>query len=145
LFKSYNNDQNSLLAERGRSILDEIGFTLYLISPQCTNEDHHPCRQLFEIGLRNPIRTVHGLLPDPDLHTQRIDRHHFVGELLAEQVRDARPRLVRRYHRVDHDHAHVVHQRSAAEDIVRQVHRRVPGHVFRHGFCLASGSVIKLK
>lgn len=91
--------------------------------------------------MRNPIRQIDGLLPYPDLHTQRTDRHHIVGELLAEQMRDARPSLAGRHHRVDDDHAHVVDERRVAEDILRQVHRRVPGHVFRDGFRLALGLV----
>jgi len=62
-----------------------------------------------------------------------------VGELLAEQMCNARTRIIGRHHRADYDHAHVLHQRGAAEDIVRQVHRCVPGHVFRHGVRLASG------
>lgn len=83
--------------------------------------------------MRDPVREVDGLLPDSNIHTQRADRHHLVGELLAEQERHARQSRPRRHHRVDHDHAHVLHQRRATEDIVRQVHRRLPGNVFRDG------------
>jgi len=93
--------------------------------------------------LRNPIRAIHGLLPDPDLHTQRTDRHHILGELLAEPERYAGQSGVRRHHRVDHDHAHVVHERGAAEDIVREIYRRLLGHVFRHGVRFAVGLVCK--
>lgn len=87
--------------------------------------------------MRNSVRQIHGLLPDPDLHSQWAHRHHIVGELLVEQVRDARPSLVGRHHRVNDDHAHVLDQRRSAENIVRQIHRRVPGNVFRDGVCFA--------
>lgn len=93
--------------------------------------------------MRDPIREVHGLLSDPNLHTQRTDRHHILGELLAEPERHAGQSGFGCHHRADHDHAHVIHQRSAAEDIVREIHRRVSGHLFRHGVRLAVGLVYK--
>jgi len=93
--------------------------------------------------LRDPIRAVHGLLSDPNLHTQRTDRHHILGELLAEPECHAGQSGFGCHHRADHDHAHVIHQRSAAEDIVREIHRRIPGNVFRHGVRLIVRLVLK--
>jgi len=89
--------------------------------------------------VRDPIREIDGLLPNPNIYTQRTDRHHLVGELLAEQKCHPRQSRTWRHHRVDHDHAHVLHQRRAAQDILRQVHRRVLGNVFRDGFRFAIG------
>lgn len=65
-------------------------------------------RKLFETGLRNPVCQIDGILSDPDLYTKRADRHHIVGELLAEQMCNARPSVVGCHHCVDHDHSHVV-------------------------------------
>jgi len=96
-------------------------------------------RQLFETSLRNSIRQIDGLLPDPDLYTQWADRHHILGKLLVEQVRDAGQSFAGRHYRVDDDYAHVINQRRSPQNIVRQVHRRVLGNVFRNGFRFAIG------
>lgn len=92
-------------------------------------------RKLLSPGLRDPVRPLHGLLSDPDLHPVRADRHHLVGVLLAQQERHSGQSGPRRHHRAHHDHAHVFHQRRPAQDLLRQVHRRLPGHLLRHGFC----------
>ena len=42
--------------------------------------------------MRDPIRAVHGLLPDPDLHTIRPHCRHILGLILAQQGRHTRPR-----------------------------------------------------
>lgn len=91
--------------------------------------------------MRNPIRKIDGLLSHPDIHPQRTDRHHILGELLVEQKRHSGQSRVGRDHRVNHDHAHVFHQRRVAQDILREIHRRLLGHVFRHGFRIAVGLV----
>lgn len=50
-------------------------------NPNCRSFNR---RKLFAAGLRDPVRTVDGLLPDSNLHTLGLDRHYIVGELLAE-------------------------------------------------------------
>lgn len=91
--------------------------------------------------MRDSVREINGLLSNSDLHTQRVDRHHFVGQFLAKQMRDARSSIVGGHYRVDHDHAHVIDQCRTSKDFIRQIYRRVLGHVFRHGVRLAVGLV----
>jgi len=96
-------------------------------------------RELLEIGLRNPVRPINGLLLDPNLYTQRANRDHIVGKFLAEQMCYTRPSIFGRHYRLDDDHTHVIDERRVAQDILRQVHRRVPGHMFRDGLRFATG------
>lgn len=88
--------------------------------------------------MRNPIREVDGLLPHPDLHPQRPHRHHQLGVLLAQQERDTGPSRPRCHHRAHDDDAHVIDERRPPQDILRQVDRRLPGHLFRDGVRLAT-------
>lgn len=92
-----------------------------------------PRRKLLTTGVRDPVRALHGLLPHPDLHPVGADCNHLVGQLLAEPQRHPRKSGAGRHHRAHHDDAHVVHQRSLAQNFLRQVHRRLPGHMLRHG------------
>lgn len=98
-------------------------------------------RQLFENVAGNPICPFNGLLFDPDLHSVRFDCHHFVGFLLAQQASHASSCFSRCDHRVDHDNAHVLHQRCLAKNLLRQVHRHFPWHLFRHGLCFSTRQV----
>jgi hypothetical protein len=52
-----------------------------------------------------------------------------------------RPSIFGRHYRLDDDHTHVIDERRVAQDILRQVHRRVPGHMFRDGLRFATGLV----
>lgn len=70
--------------------------------------------------MRDSIRTIHGLLPHSNLHPVRPDRHHLLGELLAEPERHPCPSGARGNHRLDHDHAHVLDERGATQDLIRQ-------------------------
>ena len=90
-------------------------------------------RKLFSAGMRDPVRTFHGILPHPDLYPFWSHRHNLVGQLLAEPKRDARQSGLGRHHRAHHDHPHVVHQRRATQDFLCQVHRCLPGNMFRYG------------
>lgn len=78
-------------------------------------------RKLLSTCLRDPVRQVDGLLPDPDLHPVRPDRHHLLGELLAQQERDARQGGAGCHHRAHHDDADVVDERGPTQDILRQI------------------------
>lgn len=98
-------------------------------------------RKLLAAGVRHPVRALDGLLHDPDLHPVQSDRRHLVGFLLVEPQRVAGARLARRHHCADHDDAHVVHQRRPAQNLLRQVHRHLPGHVLHHGLRLPLGYV----
>lgn len=83
--------------------------------------------------MRNSVRAFDGLLSDPDLHTVWSDRHYILGLLLAEPERNPRQGIARRHHRVDYDHAYVFDQRRSTENLVRQVHRCLPGNLLRDG------------
>jgi hypothetical protein len=96
-------------------------------------------RELLTAGMRDPVCPLHGLLPHPDLLPIQPDCNHLMGELLAESQRDAGTSQPRRHHCADHDYAHVLYQCSTAQDILRQVHRRLPRHVLRHGVRLTAG------
>lgn len=95
-------------------------------------------RKLLAAGLRDPVRTVDGLLPDPDLHTLRADCHNIVGELLAKPKRDPRSGGPRSNHCAHYDDPNVLDERGATKDLLRQVHRRLSGHLLRHGLCLVA-------
>lgn len=88
--------------------------------------------------MRDSVRTEHGILSHPDLHPLRTDCHHFMGQLLAKQKRDTCPSRPWCHHRAYHDHAHVIHQRCAAKDFLRQINRRLLGHLFRDGVRFAT-------
>lgn len=95
-------------------------------------------RELLAAGLRDPVRTVDGLLPDPDLHTLGADCHNIVGELLAKPKRDPRSGGPRSNHCAHYDDPNVLDQRGATKDLLRQVYRRLSGHLLRHGLCLVA-------
>nr|XP_037873771.1 ionotropic GABA-aminobutyric acid receptor RDL3 isoform X10 [Bombyx mori] len=103
-------------------------------TPPARHGDLAHNRELLKAGVRNTVRTLDGVLPHPDLHTFGSDRDHIVGLVLAEPERDPGPRAARGHHRADDDNAHVIDQRRSAEDIIRQVYRRVPRDLLRHGF-----------
>ena len=90
--------------------------------------------------MRHQVRPLHGLLHDPDLHPVQSDRRHLVGVLLAQPQRITGSRLSGRHHRLDHDDAHVVHQRRLAQNLLRQVYRHLLGHLLHHGLRLAARS-----
>ena len=96
-------------------------------------------RELLASGVRHPVRPLHGLLPDPDLHPVQFDCRHLLGFLLAQPQRLAGPRLPRRHHRAHHDDAHVLNQRPIAKNLLRQVHWHLPGHLLRHGLRFSIG------
>ncbi|KAL2750680.1 ionotropic GABA-aminobutyric acid receptor RDL3 isoform X10 [Vespula maculifrons] len=106
---------------------------------QATTDNNTPIdRKLLAAGLRDPVRTIDGLLPDPDLHTLRVDRHNIVGELLAKPKRDPRSGGPRSNHCAHYDDPNVLDERGATKDLLRQVHRRLSGHLLRHGLCLVA-------
>lgn len=90
-------------------------------------------RKLFPISLRDPIRKIDGLLPNPDLYPVRADRHHLLGQFLVEQKRHSGQSGAGRHHCIDHDYAYVIHERRVTQNILRQVDRRLLGYMFRHG------------
>ena len=46
-------------------------------------------RKLLSSGLFNSVRSFHGLLPDPNLHSLRTHCHHLLGLFLAQPKCDA--------------------------------------------------------
>ena len=81
----------------------------------------------------NTVRKIDGLLPHSNLHTVRVDRHHFVGEFLAEQKRHSRSGTAGRDHRADDDHLDVLYQCRATQNLVHKIDRRLLGNLFRNG------------
>lgn len=98
-------------------------------------------RKLLSSGLRDTVRSFHGLLPHPDLHSIWSDRHHLLGQLLAEPQCDTRQGGPRCHHRAHHDHPHVVHQCRATQDFLRQVNRCLLGNLLRHGLRIVARQV----
>lgn len=92
-------------------------------------------RKLLTISMWNPVRPFNGLLSDPDLYPIWIDCHYIVGILLVKQKCNTSTCCAWRHHCVDNDHTHVVHQCSVTKNFLRQIDRRLSGHMFRHGFC----------
>ena len=88
--------------------------------------------------MRHPIRAIDGLLLDSNLHPVQPDRRHLMGVLLAEPERVTSPRVPGCHHRAHHDHAHVLDQRGAAQDLLRQVDRYLSGNLLRYGLRLSS-------
>lgn len=95
--------------------------------------------------MRNSVRSFHGLLPHPDLHSIWSDCHYLVGQFLAESQRNACQGGSRRHDGAHHDHPHVIHQRGSTEDILRQINRCLPGNVLRHGLRFVTGQVPQTK
>ena len=121
-------------AELGSDLIGRFAAAIQGVGPP--SKDHRGLAldgQLLETGLRNPVRPLDGLLPDPDLHPVQSDRHHLVGLLLAEQGSHAGQSRPRGHHRLDHDHVDGVDERGAAQNILRQVHRRLLGRLLLHG------------
>lgn len=76
-------------------------------------------RKLFPFGVRDPIRTIDGLLPHSDLHPVRSHRNYIVGEFLAEQKCDAGQSGAWGYHCAHHDDAHVFDECRITENFIR--------------------------
>ncbi len=76
-----------------------------------------------------------------DLHPFEPDCDHLLGVVLVEPRRHPRQSGAGRDHRAHHDHPNGLHQRRPAQDLLRQVHRRLPGRVLLHGVRLAPRSV----
>lgn len=87
--------------------------------------------------MRNSIRQIDGLLSDPNLHTVRSNRYHLVGQFLAEQKRYACSSSSGRDYCAHDDHVDVIYQCGLTKDFLHQIHRRVPGDLFRHGLRFA--------
>ena len=98
-------------------------------------------RQLFPAGVRHSVRPLDGLLFDSDLHPIELDCRHLVGFVLDQPQRFAGQGLAGRDDGAHHDDAHVVNQRPIAKNLLRQIHRYLPGHLLRHGFRIAPGYV----
>lgn len=98
-------------------------------------------RKLLSSGVRDSIRSLHGILPHPDLHSIWSDRHHLLGQFLAEPQCDTGQGGPRCHHRAHHDHPHVVNQRSATQDFLRQINRRLLGNLLRHGLRIVAWQV----
>lgn len=100
-------------------------------------------RKLLSSGMRDPVRSFHGLLPHPDLHPIWTDRHHLVGQFLAEPERDTRQGSSGSHHSAHDDNPHVIHQRCSAQDLLCEIHRRLPGDMLRYGLCIAARQVLR--
>lgn len=98
-------------------------------------------RKLLSPGVRDSVRSIHGVLPHPDLHSIWPDRHHLVGQFLAEPQCNTCQSGPRSDHRTHHDHPHVVHERRTTQDLLRQIYRRVLGNLFRHGLRVVAWQV----
>lgn len=56
-----------------------------------------------------------------------------MGELLAKPKRNPRSGSPRSNHCAHHDDPYVLDQCGPSQNLLRQVHRRLSGHLFRHG------------
>lgn len=59
-----------------------------------------------------------------------------MGELLAKPKRNPRSGRPRSNHCAHHDNPHVLDKRGPPQNLLRQVNRRLPGNMFRHGLRL---------
>ena len=60
--------------------------------------------------MRDPVCSVDGLLPHPDLHPLLPHRGHLLGLLLAQPRRNAGQGRPRGHHGPHHDNSHLIHQ-----------------------------------
>lgn len=89
--------------------------------------------QLLATHLRGPLCEVHGLLPHSDLHPSLTHCRYLVGVLLAAPKRNPGTGVSGSDDRADDDNLDVQHQLPTAQNLLRQIDRRLPRNMLRHG------------